>query len=352
MMQNIGRRLLTAGLAVVAVLIFSVAGYLILGGPDVSFLQALYMAVITLAGIGYSEIVETAHNPTLRVFNMFVVLVGVTIMLYAFSAVTAFLVEGQIQHLFWRRKMQKKIGELRQHYIVCGAGDTGRYAAQELQKTGTPYVVIEMSPESVQRLVEHESKLFQNVLYIQGDATDEAILDQAGIDRAAGLIAGLNSDKDNLVITVMARQKNPQLRIVARCADVKFAERITRAGANSTVSPTHIGGMRLASEAIRPHVVSFLDMMLREQTRALRIEEIAVKDHSGWIGSTLEKVGLRTSYNLLPLAVKKEEVGSKFVFNPSEGMVITAGTVVIVMGDVADVQRARAEADTRASASV
>ena len=348
-MRNIRRRLLIAVLAVVSILVISVAGYIVLGGPNVSFLQALYMAVITLAGIGYSEVVETAHNPALRIFNIFVVLVGAAIMLYAFSAFTAFLVEGQIKHLFWRRKMQKKIGELTQHYIVCGAGDTGRYAAQELQKTGTPYVVVEMNVDSVQRLVEHESKLFQNVLYIQGDATDESVLDQAGIERAAGLIAGLNSDKDNLVITVMARQKNPQLRIVARCADVKFAERISRAGANSTVSPTHIGGMRLASEAIRPHVVSFLDMMLREQARTLRIEEIAVSDHSGWIGSTLDKVGLRTSYNLLPLAVKKQEVGSKFVFNPSEGMVITSGTVVIVMGDVADVQRARAQADVQTS---
>lgn len=346
-MRNIRRRLLAAVAALLTVLVISVAGYRILGGPNVTFLQALYMAVITLAGIGYSEIVDTARNPALRIFNMFVVLVGVSISVYAFSALTAFLVEGHIRHLFRRRKMLKKIGELRQHYIVCGAGDTGRYAAQEFQKTGTPYVVIEMQEESIQRLLGHESRLFQDVLYLHGDATDESILDQAGIERAAGLIAGLNSDKDNLVITVMARQKNPKLRIVARCADVKFAERIARAGANSTVSPTHIGGMRLASEALRPNVVSFLDMMLREQSRTLRIEEIAVKDNSGWIGSTLEKIGLRTSYNLLPLAVRKQEVGSKFVFNPSEGMVITAGTVVIVMGDVADVQRARVHAETQ-----
>ncbi len=344
-MRNIRRRLLAAVAALLTVLVISVAGYRILGGPNVTFLQALYMAVITLAGIGYSEIVDTARNPALRIFNMFVVLVGVSISVYAFSALTAFLVEGHIRHLFRRRKMLKKIGELRQHYIVCGAGDTGRYAAQEFQKTGTPYVVIEMQEESIQRLLGHESRLFQDVLYLHGDATDESILDQAGIERAAGLIAGLNSDKDNLVITVMARQKNPKLRIVARCADVKFAERIARAGANSTVSPTHIGGMRLASEALRPNVVSFLDMMLREQSRTLRIEEIAVKDNSSWIGSTLEKIGLRTSYNLLPLAVRKQEVGSKFVFNPSEGMVITAGTVVIVMGDVADVQRARVHAE-------
>lgn len=349
-MRNIQRRLFTAGLAILAVLVISVAGYLLLGGPEVGFLQALYMAVITLVGIGYSEVVETAHNPALRIFNMFVVVIGAMIMLYAFSAVTAFLVEGQIKHLFWRRKMQKRIAELRQHYIVCGAGDTGRYAAQELQKTGTPYVLIEIHEEAIQRLSDHESGLFQGMLYIQGDATDESVLDQAGIERAAGVIAGLNSDKDNLVITVMARQKNPKLRIVARCSDVKFAERISRAGANSTVSPTHIGGMRLASEAIRPNVVSFLDMMLREQSHTLRIEEIAVNDRSSWIGSTLEKLQLRTTYNLLPLAVRKQEVGSKFVFNPSEEMVITAGTVVIVMGDSADVQRARAHADGEARA--
>ena len=348
-MRSIRRRLTNAVLALLTLLVVSVAGYRLLGGPEVTLLQALYMAVITLAGVGYGEIVATANNPALRIFNMFVVVFGVAITVYAFSAVTAFLVEGNIRHLFWRRRIMKKVADLRDHYIVCGAGDTGRYAAQEFQKTGTPYVIVELQEENIQRLREHESQLFHDILYIHGDATDEAVLDQAGIDRAAGLLAGLNSDKDNLVITVMARQKNPNLRIVARCSDVRFGERIARAGANSTVSPTHIGGMRLASEALRPNVVGFLDMMLREQSRTMRIEEIAVGSSSEWIGRTIEKIALRSSYNLLPLAVKKDEMGSKFVFNPSEAMLITEGTVLIVMGDVTDVQRARTDAAQRSA---
>jgi len=351
--MELRRKLMLALVLLLMVVAFSVLGYRTIGGPSVTFLQALYMTVITLAGVGYGEIVDTAHNPALRVFNIFVILFGVAITVYVFSAVTAFLVEGQLHHLFRRRKMQKKIGELQQHFIVCGLGDTGRYAVQEFQKTGTPYVVIEMHEESIRRFREHESNLYQNLLYVVGDATDESILDLAGVDRAAGLIAGVSGDKDNLVITVMARQKNSSMRIVSRCNDVKFTERLMRAGANSTVSPSHIGGMRLASEALRPHVVSFLDMMLREQSKTFRIEEIAVRDHSPWIGSTVEKVRLRHDYNLLPLAVKKEEVGQKFVFNPADSMIITAGTVLIVMGDVADVQRARAESENanRTSAS-
>ena len=274
--MNLRRRLFYAVLALLAMAAFAVSGYRVLGGPGVTLLQALYMAVITLAGVGYGEIVDTSHNPALRIFNMFVVGFGVMITVYVFSVVTAFLVEGEIRNLFRRRTMQKRIQALKDHFIVCGLGDTGRYAIEELHKTRTPFVVIEIHEDSVKRFQEHESGNYKEVLYVTGDATEEQVLDAAGLDRARGVIAAVNSDKDNLVITVMARQRSPKVRIVARCADVKFADRILRAGANTTVSPSAIGGLRLASEALRPHVTNFLDLMLREKARTLRIDEIVI----------------------------------------------------------------------------
>src|SRR5437764_601948 len=141
--MDLRRRLQYAVAALLTIMTFSIAGYVILGGSNVTLLQAVYMAVITLAGVGYGEIIDTSHNPALRIFNMFVVLFGVTITVYVFSVVTAFLVEGEITNIFWRRKMQKKIGELKNHYIICGLGDTERFAVDELQKTGTHFVVIE-----------------------------------------------------------------------------------------------------------------------------------------------------------------------------------------------------------------
>jgi len=336
--MDIRRRLAYALLVMVVITAAAVTGYRLLGGRDVSLLQALYMAVITLAGVGYGEIVDTSHSPALRIFNMFVVLFGVTITVYMFSVVTAFLVEGEITNIFWRRKMQKRIQAVKHHYIICGLGDTGRYAVEELQKTGTPYVVVEHTEENIKKLQEHDP-VYKEVLYVTGDATDENTLDQAGIERARGLIASLASDKDNLVITVVARQKSPSIRIIARCTDQRFAERLIKAGANSTVSPNHIGGMRMASEALRPHVVGFLDVMLKEHGRTLRIEEIDIGSGSPWVGTTLQHIDLRHRYNLLPLAIRQED--GSFLPNPPDNHQVQASTVIIVMGDVSELKRAR-----------
>ncbi|HET7185514.1 MAG TPA: potassium channel protein [Terriglobales bacterium] len=341
--MNIRRRLLYAILALSAITAVAVTGYRVLGGPSVTFLQSLYMAVITLAGVGYGEIIDTSNNPQLRIFNMFVVTVGVTITLYVFSVVTAFLVEGEISNLFWRRTMQKRIQELKDHFIVCGLGDTGRYAVEELHKTSTPFIVIESHEDNIARFKEHESGRYKEILYVIGDATEESVLDAAGLDRARGVISAVASDKDNLVITVMVRQKNPAVRIVARCADVKFADRMLRAGANTAVSPNAIGGLRLASEALRPHVTSFLDLMLREKSRTLRIDEIVIPGDSKWAGKNLEELKFRANFHLMPLAVKTTvgEHRHDFMVNPPDTLALQAGTVLIVMGDVEEIGRAR-----------
>lgn len=356
--MDLRKKVIVALLALLGVLVISVGGYMWLGPGHVSFLDALYMAVITLAGVGYEEVISTRGSTVLRIFNMFIVVFGVMITVYVFSSVTAFLVEGQITDIFWRRKMLKKISQLTDHFIVCGLGDTGRHAVEELQKTGTPYVVVEHNEENINKFRESHQRTADEMLYIVGDATDVALLEQLGIDKAKGLITTLASDKENLVITVLARQKNPKIRIIARCIDTKFAERILKAGANSTVSPNQIGGMRIASEALRPHVVGFLDLMLKEKSRTLRIEEIDVRENSPWAGKRLADLALKTRFNLLPLATKDthhrhhpatgepqahdSRVG--FVVNPADDFLLRAGTVVIVLGDVTEIHRARTEA--------
>ena len=341
---SLRRRLLYALLTLISVVAVAVTGYRVLGGHNVGFLQALYMAVITLAGVGYGEIVDTSHSPVLRVFNMFVVLIGVTLTVYVFSVVTAFLVEGEIRNIFWRRRMERHISNLKDHYIVCGVGDTGRYCMDELIKTDTPFVAVDNHPDNLKRFQEHAAK--NEMLYVIGDAADAAVLDEAGISRAKGLIAALPSDKDNLVVTVMAHQQNPALRIVARCTDLKFAERLIKAGANATVSPNHIGGLRMASEAVRPHVVGFLDQMLKERSRTLRVEEIPVPEGGAWAGLSMTDLDLRHRYHVLPMAVKTHGDGneSKFLFDPADSYHLKTGDVVVVMGDIHDVQKARHDA--------
>src|SRR6478672_1372743 len=341
------RKRLLLALALLLILItVSTTGYRVLGGPSVSFLQALYMAVITLAGVGYGEIVDTSHNPALRVFNIGIVLFGVAITVYVFSVVAAFLVEVEFSNPFWRRRMQRHIDELTGHHIVCGLGDTGRHAVAELQKTMTPHVVVDLSEENIKKLKGLHPEALGEVLFVVGDATEEDVLEKAGLSRAKGLIAALPLDKDNLVITVIVRQRFPKMRIVARSAERKFAERMLRAGANATVSPSQIGGLRMASELIRPNVVGFLDTMLKEQGRTLRVEEIEVHPTSPWKGSTLHDLNLKGRYDLLVLGLKRP--GAEGVLdlqvNPPDQSVLEQHYIIIAMGEVKDIQQARHDA--------
>lgn len=345
------KRLMFAGALFLLLLIVSVTGYRLLGGPSVTFLQALYMAVITLAGVGYGEIVDTAHNPALRIFNMGVVLFGVAITVFVFSVVAAFLVEIEVRNPFWRRRMQARIKELRGHYVVCGLGDTGRHAVEELQKTGTPYVVVELQEEVVKKVRESHPDLLRDMLFVIGDATEEETLEKAGIQHAHGMIAVLPEDKDNLVVTVVSHQRFPHLRIVARSAEEKFSDRMLRAGAKATVSPSRIGGLRMASEAIRPHVVGFLDLMLKSQSQTLRVEEIEVREHSPWAGTALSELKIHSRHNLLVLAVKNAGAADgKLWVNPPENLRLQRGAAIIVMGDVKDIHEARHEAGTTVKA--
>ena len=348
--MELKRRLMYAAVLLLFLIVFATVGYRLLGGSSVGLLQALYMAVITLAGVGYGEIVDTGHNPALRIFNIFIVLFGVAVTVYVFSVVAAFLVEIEIANPFWRRRMQKRLDELQDHFIVCGLGDTGRFVVAELEKTRTPFVVIDLSEENVRKMQELHAELSRDLPYVVGDATEEETLEKCGLSRAKGLVTALPLDKDNLVVTVLVRQRSPRLRIVARATDRKFGERMMKAGASATVSPSQIGGLRMASEALRPHAVGFLDLLLKEQGKTLRVEEVEVQSNSPWAGKRLDQLDLKGRMNLLVLGLKHPEGSGlpELVVNPSDHATVSPGGVIIALGDMPDIDRARREAEGRA----
>jgi voltage-gated potassium channel len=309
-------------------------GYRWFGGPEVTMLDAIYMAVITVATVGYNEVVDTSAHPALRIFNIFVILFGIGIMLYVFSTSTAYIVEGELKDIFRRRKMLRQIRDMRDHFIVCGAGETGSYVVQELLKTGNNFVVIDHDDERLER-IQHLGEF----PILKGDAADEEVLASAGLARARGLVTVLHEDKDNLLVTVTARQMSPNLRIVARCAEARMADKLIRAGANSAVAPSTIGGLRLASELIRPHVVSFLDLMLRDQIKTMRIEEITVGEDSPWVGKTLRDTELHRRFALLALALRTPD--GKLEYNPHGEAVLKPGDVLVILGDITNTWKAR-----------
>ena len=217
--MELRRRLLRA-LAALALLVVVAAVGLHALGRGVSWLDATYMVVISLTGVGYSEIVDTSHNPALRAFNILFLIVGISMMLYVLSLATAFLVEGNFGSLFRRRRMERRIAGLTGHFVVCGAGETGSLVLDELDKTGASAVVVDLKAERLVSLAERPG-----LATVEGDATDLETLERAGLARASCVVAALPHEKDNLVITVLVRQKDPKIRIVARHVDAAMADR-------------------------------------------------------------------------------------------------------------------------------
>jgi voltage-gated potassium channel len=294
-----------------------------------SLFDALYMTVITLATVGYSEVHPL--SPPGRVFTIFMIMGGMGVILYAVTEVTAFVIEGEMTGFLRRQRMQKTVGKLSNHYIVCGAGRTGFHVIEELARTKRPYVVIEQSAERAEKLTQ------QNYLVMQGDATEDSVLKLAGIERAAGLVTALPHDKDNLFVVITARGLNPQLRIVAEISDLSSRDKFLRNGADSAVSANFIGGLRMASELIRPDAVNFLDTMLRDNS-SLRVEDITVSLHSRYLGTTLERCDPLNKYGILLVSIKRN---NSYLFNPQRDITLQAGDSLIVIGTPDNLQAVR-----------
>lgn len=239
--------------------------------------------------------------------------------------------------------MRRALDSMRDHHIVCGAGATGWAVLRELATTERPLVVIEQAAERVRR-IELE---YPVVPVISADFTDDQVLQQAGITRARGIVICTTVEKDVLVTTITARQLNPGIRIIARAANERGAARLRQAGADSVVSPALIGGMRMASELIRPSVVTFLDTMLRDTNRNLRVEEVHVGATSPFVARTLGELNTHSRSNCLLLATRAP--GGEYVYNPPDGQRLDSGTVLIVMGDPHDVRTLRDVCDGAAA---
>ncbi len=310
------------GLQIVAILILiiliGIAGYhLIEGWP---WFDALYMTVITLATVGYGETHPLSVNG--RLFTVFLIIGGMGILLYGVTELTAFLVEGEMTGFLRRRRMNKNIQKMSNHYILCGWGLKGRHVLEELTRTRRDCVVVESNVEKIQLLTEMKAML------VEGDATQDSVLKAAGIERAAGLITTLPTDKDNLFVLISARGLNKNIRIVAKVEDLSVREKFLRSGANAVVSGNYIGGLRMASEMIRPDAVTFLDSMLRDNSE-LRVENVVVGKDSKFIGKTLASCDPLHDAKVLLFSVKRN---GEYQFNPSGSTHMEAGDTLIVIG--------------------
>ena len=295
-------------------------GYRLIGGAQYSLLDCFYMSFITIATIGYAEVVDVSHSTVGRLFTVFIGAGGIGTVYYMLAKMTMSLVAGELNVVLRRRKMRKRMSELKHHYIVCGIGRVGSNVAHELAVTGHAYVVIDTSQAHIDTYRER----YSDVLYLHGDASEDELLLEAGLQHAAGVFAVTGDDAKNLVVTLSAKQLNPTVRVVARCHEVNYIEKIRRVGADSIVSPDYTGGMRIASSMIRPQVVSFLDEMLRADG-PMRVEQVSVP--AAFPGGTVGELAPRSRDYIL-MAVCSS---GQWSFNPVEESHIEGGDTLVLM---------------------
>jgi voltage-gated potassium channel len=317
-----------AALLLVTIFVVGTVGFRIIGGSGHTLLDAIYMTTITLTTVGFGEVIRVSGRPAAEAFTVLLLLFGAGTFVYFFSNLTAFVVEGTLERLFWRRRMTRDIDQLREHYVVCGAGHTGEHVARELSETHRPFVVIDQDEGRVREL---HTKLGSEFAALIGDATEDEMLAAAGLARARGLVACVGSDKDNILVTFTARNLNPAVRIVARCRDVRTQAKLARAGADAVVSPDRIGGLRLVSEMLRPTVVSFLDIMLRDTERRWRVEEVTVQTGSPLEGTTIGALHGRRINDLVILAL--HNLDGEWIYNPAPESVLQSKSRIIFMGN-------------------
>jgi len=302
-------------------------GFYIVGSGRWSILDCAYMTSITLTTVGYGEHLPEM-GPGARIMAMVLMWMGMGMVLYAISTVTAFIVEHNLTRLFRERKMEKKMASFKGHIIVCGLGEIGRHVLQELHTTRKPTVIIDSVPEQLESLQAHFG---QDIPFVSGDATDEEILVRANIASAGGVIACLPEDSQNMLITVQARFVNPDIRIVTLCRTENLIDKFYRAGADFVIDPGLISSLRVASQMVRPGVVTFLDRMLRGADPSIRVDEFTVGQGSSLIGLSLAEADLHAKTGLSPIAIKEPET-EDFSYNPAPTKIIKAKTVMIAVG--------------------
>jgi voltage-gated potassium channel len=321
----------------VSLVLLGSTGFWWLGNGHWTFGECAYMTVITLSTVGFGELSRMGEVPGARLLTVVLIVSGVGALAYVQGNLTALLVEGVIGQALRRNRMRKLIGALENHIVVAGAGSTGKHVIEELIATQTPFVVIDRDQHHLHRISEDLAD--GKMLYVHGDATEDHVLLAAGIERARGIVAALTHDKDNLFVTLSARSLNANARIVAKIIEDEAAPKMLKAGATSVVNPTMIGGRRMASELIRPEVNEFLDQMLRDKDRNLRLEEAVIPEGSNMVGLALKDTPIRRETRLLVVAVRGAD--RSFMYNPDPDLVLRAGTTLIVMGETDNIRKLR-----------
>ncbi len=329
-MDRLKKRLIILALLIGGLLAAGTLGFIFIAGYPP--FDAFYMTLTTVATVGYREIHDL--DTTGRIFNVFVIMIGVTTIFFAIGAMTQTVIELELGEFFEKRRMKRMIDKLEKHYIVCGYGRVGRAATRELRQAGVPIVIVDRNPDKIERATREGLPAFA------GDSTQDATLEGAGVRRAKGLIASLATDADNLFLILSAKTLNPGLKVAARVGEEEAEQKLRRAGADTVFAPYTNAGHHMALSLVRPHVVQFLDAATKDIGLNLCLEQMRVSEGCELVSKSLKQMQLRRDVGVIVLAIRKAH--GEMHFNPPADAVIEGGDFLIVMGEHENVRKLEA----------
>ncbi|MEE8430327.1 MAG: potassium channel protein [Candidatus Desulfatibia sp.] len=320
-------RLRISLILLLAIIFAGTTGYSVF--EDMPVFDAFYMTVITVSTVGFSEIKPLSQVG--RIMTVIIIVSGISVLTYTLGQVARIFVEGELSRILGRRKLEKQISKLNDHYIICGFGRIGTVISRELFDEKISFVVIEQDSEKIKQLEE------DHFLYLNMDATSEEALLQGGIHKARGIVTAVRSDADNVFVTLTARGLRPDIFVLARASDMKNESKMLKAGASRVVCPYLLGGRRMAQILKKPTVVDFIDTAMMDSKLGLKMEEAVVGPASDLIGKTLIDSQIRPRFGVVIVAIKKPT--NEMVFNPTSTEKLESGDTIVVIGKKEDLKR-------------
>ncbi len=316
--MSINKKLMLAMLGMTINILIGTVGFALI--ERISFFDSLWMTMVSLLTVGYGDLYPTTIEG--KTFALIIIPIGIGLVAYALGVMAAGIIEGSFSISVRRKRMEQAIAKLQGHIIVCGWGRVGQQVVEQLLQAGKSVVVIECEQD---RITDLPKELF----YIIGNATEDQILYKAGIERAAGLVATLPADADNVFITLTAKGLNPSIKVVSRVERPESEEKLRRAGADKVINPSNISGRRMALSILKPGSIDYVDTILQSANAAFEVEEITLSPDSPLVGQTLSESSIRQEYGVTIAAIKR---GERIISNPLSSEKLAMGDELIVFG--------------------